>query len=87
MKTVPCEIITPEKVYLRDEVEFVVAPGFEGELGILPGHMRLIARLVPGNVRIVKGKETRRFAIAAGFIHIEPAAVKIFTPEIKPLSH
>jgi len=84
MKTVPLEIITPEKVYLRDEAEFVVAPGFEGELGILPGHTRLLARLIPGEVRIVKGQETRRFAVEGGFIHIEPAAVKIVTPMIKP---
>jgi F-type H+-transporting ATPase subunit epsilon len=85
MKTVPLEIVTPEKVYLRDDAEFVAAPGFEGELGILPGHTRLLARLVPGEVRIVKGQETRRFTVEGGFIHVEPAAVKIVTPMIKPL--
>jgi F-type H+-transporting ATPase subunit epsilon len=85
MKTMPLEIITPEKVYLREEAEFVVAPGFEGELGILPGHARLLARLVPGEARIVNGQETRKFTIEGGFIHIEPAAVKILTPMIKPL--
>jgi F-type H+-transporting ATPase subunit epsilon len=85
MKTVPCEIVTPERVFLRDSAEFIVVPGSEGELGILPGHMRLIARLVRGNIRIVKGQETRMFAIAAGFIHIRPDAVKIVTPEISAL--
>ena len=84
MKTMPYEIVTPERVYLRDEAEFIVAPGFEGELGILPGHTRLLARLVPGKFRLVKGTETKQFIIADGFIHIEPNGVKIFTPEIKP---
>jgi F-type H+-transporting ATPase subunit epsilon len=84
MKTVPCEIITPEKVYLRDEAEFVVAPGLEGELGVLPGHARLLAQLVRGELRIVKGQKTRRFTIDGGFIHIAPAAVKIITPGIDP---
>jgi F-type H+-transporting ATPase subunit epsilon len=83
MKTIPCEIVTPERIFLRDSAEFIVAPGREGELGILPGHTRLLAQLVPGNIRLVKGHETRRFVIAAGFIHIEPGAVKIVTPEIK----
>ena len=85
MKTVPLEIITPENVFLRDEAEFVVAPGFEGELGILPGHTRLMARLVPGELRIVKGQEIKKFVIEGGFIYIEPASVKIVTPKIKPL--
>ena len=85
MKTVPCEIVTPERVFLRDIAEFIVAPGREGELGILPGHMRLIAQLVPGNIRIVKGQEAKGFVIAAGFIHIQPDAVKIVTHEIRPL--
>ena len=85
MKTVPCEIITPEKVYLREDAEFVVAPGYSGELGILPGHTRLLALLSPGNVRLVKGAETKQFIISAGFIYIEPAGIKIFTPVIRPL--
>jgi F-type H+-transporting ATPase subunit epsilon len=85
MKTVPCEIITPEKVAFRDEAEFVVAPGFEGELGILPGHARLLARLVKGELRIVKGQETKKFIVEGGFARIGPAAVKIVTPGIKPL--
>jgi F-type H+-transporting ATPase subunit epsilon len=85
MKTVPCEIVTPEKVYLRQEAEFIVAPGYSGELGILPGHTRLLAQLSPGNVRLVHGHETKKFNIAAGFISIEPTSVKIFTPVIRPL--
>jgi F-type H+-transporting ATPase subunit epsilon len=83
MKTIPCEIVTPEKVVLKDEAEFVVAPGLEGELGVLPGHARLCARLVSGEVRIVKGQETRKYAVDGGFVRVEPAAVKIITPAIK----
>jgi F-type H+-transporting ATPase subunit epsilon len=83
MKTVACEIVTPEGVAVRDDAEFIVAPGSEGELGMLPGHARLLARLVQGNVRLVKGNETKRFVIADGFIHIKPNGVKIFTPEVK----
>jgi F-type H+-transporting ATPase subunit epsilon len=84
MKTVPCEIVTPEKVVLREEAEFIVAPGYEGELGILPGHTRLCARLTAGDVRLVKGNETKKFAISAGFISIEPTSVKIFSPLVRP---
>jgi F-type H+-transporting ATPase subunit epsilon len=83
MKTIPCEIVTPEKVYLREEAEFIVAPGSSGELGVLPGHARLLAQLSPGTLRLVKGQETKTLTIGAGFIHIEPTAVKIFTPTVR----
>ena len=83
MKTMRCEIITPEKVLYRDEPEFIVAPGSDGELGILPGHTRLMATLKPGAVRLVKGPEKKQFAISGGFISIEPTAVKIFATVVK----
>ena len=83
MKTMRCEIITPEKVFYRDEPEFIVAPGLSGELGILPGHTRLMADLVPGSVRIVKGQEKTTFVISGGFIAIEPKAVKIFASVVR----
>jgi F0F1-type ATP synthase epsilon subunit len=82
MKTVRCEIVTPEKVFLSAEADFIAAPAFEG---VMAGHARLIARLVPGTLRIVKGKESERFALASGFIRIEPDAVRIFTPEVMSL--
>jgi F-type H+-transporting ATPase subunit epsilon len=85
MKTIPCEIVTPEKVYLREEAEFIVAPGSEGELGILPGHARLLAQLKTGKLRLVNGHENKRFSVSAGFIRIDPKSVKIFTPVVKPL--
>ena len=83
MKTMRCEILTSDKVFYRDEGEFIVAPGACGELGILPGHTRLMANLKPGSVRIVKGQEKKQFAISGGFISIDPTSVKIFSPAVK----
>ena len=83
MKTMHCEIVTPEKVVLREEAEFIVAPGHEGELGILPGHTRLMSGLVKGSVFLVKGQERKGFAIDTGFIHIVPTGVKIFAPAVR----
>lgn len=85
MKTVRCEIVTPEKVELREEAEFIVAPGSEGELGILPGHTRLLAGLKAGTVRLVSGSATKKISIAAGFVNIEPAMVRIFSPSAKSM--
>jgi F-type H+-transporting ATPase subunit epsilon len=85
MKTIACEIMTPEKVVVKEETAFVVAPGREGVLGVLPGHARLVAMLRSGEVRIVKDRETLRFAVDGGFIRVGPAAVKIAAPAVQPL--
>jgi len=85
MKTIKVEILTPNGAFLSEDAEFVVLPGKSGELGILPGHMRTVAQLVPANVRIVNGTETKRYATGAGFARIEPSVVKIFTIAARPV--
>jgi F0F1-type ATP synthase epsilon subunit len=52
---------------------------------VLPGHARLLALLKCGELRIVKGQETKRFAVDGGFVRIAPDAVRIITPGIKSL--
>lgn len=73
------EIVTPEKFILKDEVDFVVLPAFEGEMGILPGHAPLLAQLVAGELRIKKGSEVQLFAISGGFAEVHPHKVEIFS--------
>lgn len=72
------EIITPEAFALKDEVDFVVLPAFEGEMGILPGHAPLLAQLVAGELRIKKGSETQLFSISGGFAEVHPNKVEVF---------
>ena len=65
------EIVTPEAKTFSEEVDMVVLPGVEGELGILPLHVPLMTRLLPGEVRILQGgKQTesgRRDRFCGGF--------------------
>ena len=82
MKTVPVEIITPDKVFLKEDAEFVVIPGAAGELGILPGHARLLALLKAGTIRLQRAETERTYAISGGVAFIEPSLVKIFTASI-----
>ena len=84
MKTFTLEFVTPEKVALRDQVESVVVPAFDGELGVLAGHAPLLAKLKPGMVRVTRGTresgsgETTVFAIAGGFLEVRPDRTAIF---------
>jgi len=65
------EIISPEKLLLSRPVDMVVIPGTEGDLGILPGHSKLITGLRGGLVDIYEGQKiTDRFFVTGGFAEV-----------------
>ncbi len=57
-------------VYSDDEVDMVIAPGADGELGILPNHAPLLTALGIGELRIRKGAEEECFAVHGGFLEV-----------------
>ncbi len=64
------EIVTAERVVFSDEVDVVVAPGVEGQLGILPRHAPLLTTLKPGELVVRKeGAETSMF-VSGGFLEV-----------------
>ena len=70
MPTMRLEIITAERVAYSDDVDVLVAPGTEGELGILPGHAPLLTALRPGEIRVVKDGEESYIAVSGGFMEV-----------------
>ena len=71
------EIVTPERAVFSDEVDSVVCPGIEGELGVLPHHAPLLTTLGFGELRIRKGGQEELFAIAGGFLQVRPDKVVV----------
>jgi F-type H+-transporting ATPase subunit epsilon len=71
------DIVTPEKLAFSDEVDAVVLPGSEGELGVLPHHAPLVSTLGLGELRIRKGGTEESFAIAGGFLQVLPDRVVV----------
>ena len=71
------EIVTPERLAYSDEVDLVVCPGIEGELGVLPHHAPLVSMLGVGELRIRKGGDEESFAIAGGFLQVRPDKVVV----------
>ena len=76
-KTQRLDIVTPEKVVFSEEVEFVVAPGVEGELGILPEHAPLVSALKIGVLRVQQDGKTFKVAITGGFIEVKNSRVVV----------
>jgi len=71
------DIVTAEGVVYSNEVDVVVAPGIEGQLGILPHHAPLMTTLQPGELRVRKGGEEFSLAISGGFLEVRPDRVII----------
>ena len=71
------EIVTPERLAYSDEVDMVLVPGSEGELGILPHHTPLVSKLGVGELKIRKGGSEEVFAIAGGFLQVRPDKVVV----------
>jgi F-type H+-transporting ATPase subunit epsilon len=71
------EIVTPEKLAYSDEVDAVILPGSEGELGVLPHHAPLISLLGAGELRVRKGGLEESFAIVGGFVQVLPDKVVV----------
>ena len=71
------EIVTPERLAYSDEVDMVLVPGSEGELGILPHHTPLVSLLGVGELKIRKGGSEEVFAIAGGFLQVRPDKVVV----------
>ncbi|PKM82212.1 MAG: F0F1 ATP synthase subunit epsilon [Firmicutes bacterium HGW-Firmicutes-14] len=76
-KNLDVEIVTPERVVFREPVDFVVVPGIEGYLGILPMHAPIVSGLNIGVLKVInKGKETK-LAISGGFMEVNKDKVVI----------
>jgi F-type H+-transporting ATPase subunit epsilon len=71
------DIVTVEGRRFEGEADFVVAPGSEGELGILPRHIPLLTALAPGSVKVENGKDEQLFFVSGGFLEVRPDEVTV----------
>ena len=75
MSSIRLDIVTAEGVVYSEDVDVVVAPGVEGQLGILPHHAPLMTTLQAGELRVRKGAEEFSLAISGGFLEVRPDRV------------
>jgi F-type H+-transporting ATPase subunit epsilon len=72
-----CEIVTQDKLLFEGEVDMVVAPGTEGELGVLPHHAPLLTSLGYGILRVRRGGQEEAYVIAGGVMEVRPDMVTV----------
>ena len=74
MATISFDLVSPENLIFNDEVGMVIVPGKDGDLGILPGHSKVMSSLRPGRVMVYgEGKNLlKAFFISGGFAEVNP---------------
>ena len=82
--TIKLEIATPDAVVYSNDVDMVTLPGVEGEMGILPHHIRLMTQLVPGELVVRKDGREDLLAVGEGLVEITGDSVSIVTDMAVP---
>ncbi|MHA6259001.1 F0F1 ATP synthase subunit epsilon [Sporosarcina sp. CAU 1771] len=77
MKTVKVNIVTPDGPVVETEANMIIAITEAGELGILPGHIAMVAPLQIGGLRIQTENKTQVVAVHGGFIEVRPDVVTV----------
>lgn len=72
-------VISPEALLFEGKTDEVVAPAFDGMLGILTGHAPMMTLLGKGTLRIGSGTESRRFDVEGGFLQVVDDQVRVVT--------
>jgi F-type H+-transporting ATPase subunit epsilon len=85
--TLKLEIVTPEATVYSQDVDMVTLPGIEGQLGILPHHVRLMTRLVPGEILVRKNGHDDFLAVGVGLVEVTGSRVSIVTDMAIPAAN
>lgn len=79
MASLRLEIVTPESRAYSDDVDMVVIPGVEGEMGVLPMHVPVMTQIHPGELIVTKDGKTSYLAVGEGFVEITQEHVNVLT--------
>jgi len=79
MDKINLEVITPERLVLREAVDEVIIPALNGELGILPNHTALISQLKTGILTYRQGHERKQLHVSGGFVEVLGESVSVLS--------
>ena len=88
MPKISFDLVSPENLIFNDEVGMIIVPGKDGDLGILPGHSKVMSSLRPGRV-MVYGEDKnllKSFFVSGGFTEINPEKCIVLAESVEELS-
>ena len=84
MATINFDLVSPENLIFNDQVGMIIVPGKDGDLGILPGHSKVISSLRAGRVMIYKEDKNliKSYFVSGGFVEINPEKCIVLAEDV-----
>ena len=85
MAKISFDLVSPENLIFNDEVGMIIVPGKDGDIGVLPGHSKLLSSLRPGRV-MVYGEDKnllKSFFVSGGFVEVNPEKCIVLAEEVQ----
>lgn len=86
--TISFDLVSPEHLIFNDKVGMIIVPGKDGDLGVLPGHSKLLSSLRPGRVLVygVSKNLLKSFFVSGGFVEINPEKCIVLAEEVEAMN-
>ena len=83
-RTISFDLVSPEQLIFSDKAGMIIVPGKEGDIGVLPGHSKLLSSLRSGRVMIYgEDKQLiKSFFLSGGFVEINPEKCIVLAEEV-----
>ena len=88
MGTITFDLVSPEKLIFNDDVGTIIVPGKDGDLGVLPGHSKVMSSLRPGRVMVYSEDKNllKSFFVSGGFAEINPEKCIVLAESVAELN-
>ena len=86
--TISFDLVSPENLVFNDKVGMIIVPGKDGDIGVLPGHSKLLSSIRPGRIMVYgEGKNLlKSFSVSAGFVEINPQKCIVLGEEVQEMN-
>tara|TARA_B100001175_G_C19204648_1_gene493048 strand:+ start:57 stop:446 length:390 start_codon:yes stop_codon:yes gene_type:complete len=88
MTSISFDLVSPESLIFNDDVGMIIVPGKDGDIGVLPGHSKIMSSLRPGRV-MVYGEDKnliKSFFVSGGFTEINPEKCIVLAESVNEMS-
>ena len=88
MLTISFDLVSPEQLLFNDDVGMIIVPGKDGDIGVLPGHSKLLSSLRPGRVMMYGENKNllKSFFVTGGFVEINPEKCIVLAEDVIDMS-
>ena len=88
MATISFDLVSPESLIFNDDVGMIIIPGKDGDLGVLPGHSKIMSSLRPGRVMVYGEDKSllKSFFVSGGFAEINPEKCIVLAESVNEMS-